>query len=165
MTVAELMQSVVQAGAAVAVGVVALPLGLGGLAYTLRERNRGAQSQRVANISIGIAFFALLVIGCWTAYAATVPGMIGATSVLVFIAPLYLLAVSFAVEHLLHPGEQEDVRQRVRKVLLFVTVLGVLYFVLSGLDMHMVIWTNVTGFIFFIVALIGILYLLIRKVV
>ncbi len=165
MTVAELMQSVVQAGAAVAVGVGALPLALGGLAYVLQQRSRRAHSQRVANVSVGIAFFALLVVGCWTAYAATVPGMIGATNVLVFVAPVYLLAASFAIEHVLHPGQQEDVRQRVRKVVLFVTILGVLYLVLSRLNMHMLIWTNVTGFIFFIIALIGILYLLIRKVV
>ena len=75
------------------------------------------------------------------------------------------VCAAFGIEHLLHPDQQEDVRKRIRSVLLFITILGVLYFILSRLSMHMIIWTNVVGFIFFIVALIGILYFLIRKVV
>ncbi len=164
MTVSELMQSVVNAGFAVGLGVAMLPLALGAAAYSVRASNR-VLSQRIANINIGLGFFAVLVILLWTIYASTVKGMIGSTNVLVFIAPLYVVGAAFGIEHLLHPDQQEDVRKRIRSVLLFVTILGVLYFILSRLDMHMVIWTNVVGFLFFIVALIGILYFLIRKVV
>lgn len=164
MTVADLMHSIVNAGLAVGLGVAMLPLIFGAAAFFTREGNR-VLSQRLANINIGMGFFSVLLVGCWTLYAATVEGMIGATNVLVFLAPFYLLGVGFAIEHLLHPGQQADVRKRVRQVMLFVVVLGVLYFVLSRLSFHMLIWTNVTGFIFFIAALIGILYLLIRKVV
>ncbi len=142
-----------------------LPLVLGAAAFFTRQGGNRVLSQRLANLNIALGFFSTLVVGCWTLYAASVEGMIGATSVLVFIAPLYMLGCAFAVEHLLHPGQQEDIRQRVRKVLMFISVLGVLYFVMSRLNMHMIIWTNVSGFIFFIAALIGILYLLIRKVV
>ena len=141
-----------------------LPLALGAAAYSVRASNR-VLSQRLANINIGLGFFAGLVVMFWTIYASTVKGMVGSTNVLVFIAPLYMVGVAFVIENLLHPDQQEDVRKRIRSVLLFVTILGVLYFVLSRLNMHMVIWTNVVGFVFFIVALIGILYFLIRKVV
>jgi|GEM_PF-2121522 len=165
MTVAELMQSIVNAGYSVGVGAAMLPLALGVAAYAFRESGNRVLSQRIANVGMGIGFFSVFVIVCWTLYAATVDGMIGATNVLVFVAPLYMLGSSYAIEHWLHPGQQEDIRQRVRKVMLFIAVLGVLYFVLSRLSMHMVIWTNVLGFIFFIAALIGILYFLIRKVV
>lgn len=165
MTVADLMHSIVNSGFAVGLGVAMLPLILGAAAFFTRQSGNRVLSQRLANINIGMGFFSVLVLVCWTLYAATVEGMIGATNVLVFLAPVYMLGAAFAIEHLLYPGEQEDIRQRVRKVLMFITVLGVLYFVLSRLNMHMIIWTNVAGFIFFIAALIGILYLLIRKVV
>lgn len=164
MTVADLMHSIVNSGFGVGLVVAMLPLIFGAAAFFTRDGNR-VLSQRLANINIGMGFFSVLLLGCWTLYAATVEGMIGATNVLVFLAPLYLLGVSFAIEHLLHPGQQEDIRKRVRQVLLFIVVLGVLYFVMSRLSFHMLIWTNITGFIFFIAALIGILYLLIRKVV
>lgn len=165
MTVAELMQSVVSAGLTAGLAVVALPLVLGIAAFFIKSSGNRVLSQRLANANIGVGFFAVLVLVFWTIYASTVPGMIGDTNVLVFLAPLYMVGAAFAVEHFLHPDQQEDVRKRVRSVLLFITVLGVLYFVLSRLSMHMVIWTNVLGFIFFIAALIGILYVLIRKVV
>ena len=165
MTVADLMHSVVNSGFGVGLGVAMLPLIFGAAAFFSRQSGRRVLSQRLANLNIALGFFSVLVLGCWTLYAASVAGMIGATNALVFLAPLYLLGAGFAIEHLLHPGQQEDIRQRVRKVMLFVLVLGVLYFVLSRLSFHMLIWTNVAGFIFFIAALIGILYLLIRKVV
>ncbi len=165
MTVAELMQSIVDAGFTVGLGVVVLPLVLGAAAYFVKSSGNRVLSQRLANINIGLGFFALLVLVFWTIYASTVKGMIGETNVLVFLAPLYLVGAAFGIEHLLHPDQQEDVRKRIRSVLLFITVLGVLYFILSRLSMHMIIWTNVVGFVFFIVALIGIIYFLIRKVV
>ncbi|MCR9160778.1 MAG: hypothetical protein ACE37F_03920 [Nannocystaceae bacterium] len=165
MTVAELMQALVNAGFTAGLGVVALPLLLGAAAYFVKTSGNRVLSQRLANVNIGLGFFALLVLVFWTIYAATVPGMIGDTNVLVFLAPLYLVGLAFVIEHFLHPDQQEDVRKRVRSVLLFIAILGVLYFVLSRLSMHMVIWTNVMGFVFFILALIGILYVLIRKVV
>ncbi|MEX1363516.1 MAG: hypothetical protein AB1Z98_10340 [Nannocystaceae bacterium] len=159
------MTSVLDAGDSVAVAVLGLPLLLGAVAYVLRGQGRGAASQIVANVGIGLGFFSLLIVACWTAYAATIPGMIGDTNVLVFLAPIYLLVVSFGIEHFLHPSHQQSIRERVRKVALFVIVLGVLYLILSRLDYHMIIWTNVLGFVFFIGALIGILYLLVRRVV
>lgn len=165
MTVADLMHSIVNAGFAVGLGVAMLPLIFGAAAFFTRQGGNRVLSQRLANINIGIGFFSVLVLGCWALYAATVEGMIGSSNVLVFLAPVYLLGSAFVIEHLLHPGEQEDIRQRVRKVMLFIVVLGVLYFVLSRLNFHMIIWTSVAGFIFFIAALIGILYFLIRKVV
>lgn len=165
MTVAELIQSIVAAGSSVALAVAILPLALGGVAYLLREAGNRVGSQRVANLNIGLGLFAVLVIILWTMYASGVKGMLGSTNVLVFIGPLYWVGVGFVAEHQLHPGEQRQIRKRVRSVLLFIAILGVLYFVLSRLDMHMVIWTNVLGFVFFILALIGILYALIRKVV
>ena len=165
MTVAELMQATMDAGFSVGVGIALLPLVLGGVASFLRSSGNRVLSQRVANINIGLGLFATLVLVMWTIYAATIPGTIGSTSVFVFLGPLYWVAAAFVVEHLLHPDQQEDIRNRVRSVLLFITVLGVLYFVLSQLSMHMIIWTNVMGFVFFILALIGIVYFLIRKVV
>lgn len=165
MTVAELMHSIVNSGFAVGLGVAMLPLIFGAAAFFTRQGGNRVLSQRLANVNIALGFFSVLLLGCWTLYAASVEGMIGATNVVVFLAPFYLLAAGFGIEHLLHPGQQEDVRKRVRAVLMFVAVLGVLYFVLSRLNMHMLIWTNMAGFIFFIVALIGILYLLIRKMV
>lgn len=165
MTVADLMHSIVNSGFAVGLGVAMLPLIFGAAAFFTRQGGNRVLSQRLANVNIGLGFFSVLLLGCWTLYAASVEGMIGATNVLVFLAPIYLLGVGFVIEHLLHPGEQEDIRKRVRKVMLFILVLGVLYFVLSRLSFHMLIWTNVAGFIFFIAALIGILYFLVRKVV
>lgn len=165
MTVAELMQSIVNAGFSVGVGIAMLPLALGGIASMVRSSGNRVLSQRIANINIGLGLFSVLVLILWTIYASTIPGTIGSTNVFVFLGPLYWVGVAFVVEHLLHPDQQEDIRKRIRSVLLFITVLGVLYFVLSRLSMHMVIWTNVMGFVFFIVALIGILYFLIRKVV
>ncbi len=165
MTVAELMTSILASGGIATAAVGGLPLLVGVVAYLLRASGRASHSQLVANVGIGLGFFSLLVVVCWALYAATVPGLIGSTNVLVFLAPVYVLVASFGIEHLLHPGEQESVRKRVRKVLLFVIVLGVLYFILSRLNMHMVIWTNIVGFVFFIAALIGILYFLVRKVV
>lgn len=165
MTVADLMHSIVNSGFAVGLGVAMLPLIFGAAAFFTRQGGNRALSQRLANINIALGFFSVLLLGCWTLYAASIDGMIGATNVLVFLAPFYLLGAGFGIEHLLHPGQQEDIRKRVRTVLMFVAVLGVLYFVLSRLNMHMLIWTNMAGFIFFIVALIGILYLLIRKMV
>ncbi len=165
MTVADLMHSIVNSGFAVGLGVAMLPLIFGAAAFFTRQGGNRVLSQRLANVNIGLGFFSVLLLGCWTLYAASVEGMIGATNVLVFLAPIYLLGAGFGIEHFLHPGQQEDVRKRVRTVLLFVAVLGVLYFVLSRLNMHMIIWTNIGGFIFFIAALIGILYLLIRKMV
>lgn len=164
-TVAEMMTSLLDAGMTSALIVAAVPLVVGITAYVLRQQRRHETSQLVANMGIGVGFFALLVVICWTLYAASVKGMIGSTSVLVFVAPLYLLGAGYGVEHLLHPTQQEEVRGRIRKVLLFVIVLGVLYFILSRLNMHMIIWTNMIGFVFFILALIGILYFLMRRVV
>ncbi len=165
MTVAELLDSVVNAGTAAAVGVMGFPVALGVAAYVTKAQRKLVLSQRIANVGIGVGFFALLVVACWTLYAASVPGMIGATNVLVFLAPVYLLGAGIGIERVLHPSEQEDIRARLRHVFLIVIVIGVLYYVLSRLDFHMLIWTNVWGFLFFFAALIGILYVLVRKVV
>ena len=145
MTVAELMQSIVNAGFSVGVGIAMLPLALGGIASMVRSSGNRVLSQRIANINIGLGLFSVLVLILWTIYASTIPGTIGSTNVFVFLGPLYWVGVAFVVEHLLHPDQQEDIRKRIRSVLLFITVLGVLYFVLSRLSMHMVIWTNVMG--------------------
>jgi hypothetical protein len=84
-------------------------------------------------------------------------------SIFLLLGPLYLVIAAMFLEHLIHPGEQEPVRRRLRGLIFALIAIVVCYFILSQLRFHMFILTNIFGFIVFILVIIGILYVVARR--
>jgi hypothetical protein len=55
------------------------------------------------------------------------------------------------------------VRQRLRGLIFAFIAIVVCYFILGQLRFHMFIFTNIFGFVVFILAIIGILYVVARR--
>jgi hypothetical protein len=142
------------------------PLAVGGVAWLLNKRGQERVSQLVANAGIAVGLMALLVMLCaliWTTQQGT--SVVQSVGVVWLLVPIYMVVAGFFVEHWVHPGSQENIRARVRAVLLIVIVLAVLYWLLSRMRIWMVVHTGVLGLVLFVGALVGILYVLVRKAV
>lgn len=167
MTVHDLFQTVAEGGAKTATAVIATPLIIGGTAMVLRDNGKRALSQMVANMGIVIGFLAvaLELFAVFYAVDRLQINPLAEVNILLLLAPLYLLVAGFLAEHLLHPGVQSGIRKKLRAGILAFFILGLLAFLLSKMDVHMVIWTNITSFLFFIVVLVAIFYVMVRKIV
>jgi len=164
MSIAELVHMVIDGGATslAAVGLLPLVIGLAGWAL-----NRGGQrrsSQLLANAGIAFGLMSLLLLTCTLIWANT-HGLSVLEDVAIpwLLAPVYLVVASFVVEHWLHPGPQEGIRERIRGALLIVIVLAVIYWLLSRMQVWMLVHTNIMGLLMFLAAMVGILYFLVRK--
>ena len=159
MTVAEFYSLLESGGNATLAGIILFPVAIGGLAYMLKLIGKVEPSQALANfgIAIGLAAFGIEVLALQYAMSHDIHPLEQVPMTLLF-APVYLTITAFLAEHLVHPGEQQGIRKRMRASLLVVIVLGVLYFILSHLNMHMIIWSNMFGFLMFIVVIIAVLY-------
>lgn len=153
---------------AVPVGIVAalFPLVIGAVSLALRRVATGV-SQQIANVGIAVGLLALSLEVVGLGYAAIVAGLdpVRDVSAVLLFAPPWLAVTGFAVEHLVHPGRQEQVRRPIRAVLQGFAALVVVGLVFSVLRIHMVVWTGMFGFIVFGVALIAVFWWVIRRAV
>ena len=167
MTVYELFQAIAGGGVKTATAVIATPIIIGGIAMVMRDNGRRELSQWVANLGILLGLLAVTVEIFAIIYAVDRLQInpLAEVNILLLLAPLYLLAAGFLAEHLLHPGVQVGVRKKLRAGILSLFLVGLLAFLLSRMHFVMLIWTSVTGFIFFIAALCALFYVMVKKIV
>lgn len=167
MSIADLMRSLVAGGDQSLLVIGLIPVAVGLLSWGLLKLGQERISQLVANAGIALGLMALLVMICSLIWSTTQKGMsvVEDVGILWLVAPVYLVVAGFFVEHWMHPGRQEGIRDRVRGALLIVIVLAVLYWLLSRMRVWMLVHTGVFGLILFIGALVGLLYFLVRKAV
>ena len=166
MSLADLMRALLDGGSTSLVVLGALPVAVGGVAWLLARSGRGRASQLVANagiavglMAVAVALFSIL----WSASNGV--SVVRDVGVEWLLLPVYLVVAGFMIENWLHPGHQEEIRGQVRAGLLAVIVLAVLYWLLSTMRVWMMVHTGVLGLLLFVGALIGIFYLLVRRVV
>ena len=167
MTISDIYQAIAGGGVHTAVWVIATPLVLGGVAMVLRDNGKAELSQKIANfgIVIGLLAVAIEILALIYAVQELEINPLSDVDLLLLLAPLYLLAAGLLIEHLLHPGSQEELRKKIRKAVLMLLILGVVFFVLGKLRLYMVFWTNLMGFFVFLAALVAFFYFVVRKVI
>lgn len=165
MTVADLYQGIAGGGTMTAIVILAIPLILGLLSLLLKGTGHLRASQMVANLGIAIGLAAVSIEVLALIYAMDRSGVdpLADVSIFLLLAPLYLVVAAVVFEHIIHPGEQESVRRRLRGLVLALVAIVVCYLILSQLRFHMLVLTNLFGFICFIAAIIGILYFVARR--
>lgn len=161
------MRSLVDGGTTTLAVFGLMPVAVGLVCWLLAKRGQERASQLIANAGIAVGLMALLVVICALIWTSHQQGMSIVEDVgIVWMAlPIYLVVAGFFVEHWVHPGRQENIRGQIRSALLVVIVLAVLYWALSRMRIWMLVHTGILGFILFIGALVGILYVLVRKAV
>ena len=124
-------------------------------------------SQQVANVGIAAGLAALLIelLGLWYAIAGVGANPLSEAPLELLLLPPWLTAAGFAVEHLLHPGPQEEVRAPIRTALMSVAAVGVLWAVFGVLKIHMLVFTSIAGFLLFVGLSVGVFWFLIRRAV
>lgn len=160
------MRSLVDGGATSLALLGALPVAVGVVAWLLARSGRGRASQLVANAGIAVGLMALVMALCaiiWSARQGL--SVVADVGVVWLLLPIYLVVAGFLVEHWVHPGHQENIRAQIRSTWLVVIVLAVVYWLLSTMRVWMVVHTGVLGLLLFLGALVGIFYVLMRKVV
>jgi hypothetical protein len=165
MTVADLYHDVAGGGTTTVIVVVGIPLAMALLSLLLKTMGQLRISQMVANLGIAIGLAAISVEVLALIYAMDQRGVdpLADVSIFLLLAPLYLVIAAMFFEHIIHPGEQEPVRQRLRGLIFAFIAIVVCYFILGQLRFHMFIFTNIFGFVVFILAIIGILYVVARR--
>jgi len=166
MSLADIMRSLVDGGGTSLAVLGALPAVVGLVAWGLAKSGRRRASQLVANAGIAVGLMALVVAVCaivW--FAQHGRSVVADVSVVWLVLPVYLDLAGFLVEHWVHPGHQEDIRAQLRAAALMVIVLAVIYWLLSTLRVYMLVHTGVFGLLLFLGALVGIFYVLVRKLV
>ncbi|MBI2569612.1 MAG: hypothetical protein HYV63_21620 [Candidatus Schekmanbacteria bacterium] len=160
MTVHDLYYGMVEYRHASLTAVLLCPLAIAAVAWLLKIAALEPASQAVANVGISLGLGALLVELVAITYGYRVAGAnpLADVDIVFLIAPIYLVVAALAVEKILFPGKQEEIRLFLRRLALVVITFGVLYGVLSQFSFHMVVWTNLTAFLMFLVATIAILY-------
>ncbi len=157
---------VVDAGSTSLLVIGLWPVAIGLVSWLLRKRNQDRASQLVANIGIAIGLMAMLVLACTLIWIFEQGGsIVEEVDVLWMVAPVYMVVAGFFVEHWVHPGHQDAIRGQIRGGVLIVIVLAVLYWLLSRMRIWMLVHTGIFGLLLFIVALVGILYFLVRKAI
>ncbi len=166
MTIPELYDAVVSGGPAVMGLIAAAPLLLGALAAIVFKLGLRGLSQSLCNAGIIAALTTVAIEIAAIMYASNHGvNVVEETDVLILGMPLWFVGASFLVEHLIHPGKQEHIRARIRSVLLVLITIAVVFFILGRLNMHMLIFGSILGFVLFIAAIIGVFYWVTRKVV
>ncbi len=167
MTAADLYFSLAAQSTLVSIALLFLPGLIGWLAYALQLAGRQGPSQQVANGGIVIGLVSVVIEVLAIVYAVGVADANPITDApAVFLAiPIYLAAAGFVVERLVHPGEQEEIRQRIRGFLIVGATLAVLTGIFSVLRIYMIVFSGMIGFVLFILALIALSYVMIRRVV
>jgi hypothetical protein len=165
MTVADLYQGVAGGGTTTVIVVLGIPLLVALLSLLLKATGHLRLSQMVANLGIAIGLAAISVEVLGLIYAMDQRGVdpLADVSVFLLLAPLYLVIAAMFCEHIIHPGEQEPVRRRLRGLVFAFIAIVVVYLILGQLRFHMFILTNIFGFIVFVLAIIGILYVVARR--
>ncbi len=137
------------------------------LAYGLLLAGREGPSQQVANGGIAIGLAAVILEALAVAYAISVAKVNPVSDApAAFLAiPVYLLVAGFAVEHLVHPGEQRAIRQKIRGFLIVGATVAVISAIFSVLRIYMIVLSGMLGFLLFILALVGLSFIMIRRVV
>ncbi|MEM9456375.1 MAG: hypothetical protein AAGF11_19490 [Myxococcota bacterium] len=166
MSIADLMHAILDGGTNSLLAIGLFPAVVGLVAWLLAKRGQERVSQLVANAGIAFGLMALLVMICaliWSSQHGM--SVIEDVGLVWLLAPIYLVVAGFFVEHWVHPGRQENIRAKIRGVILILIVLAVLYWLLSRMRVWMLVHTGVLGLVFFIAALVGILYFLVRKTI
>ncbi|MCA9712601.1 MAG: hypothetical protein KDK70_42630 [Myxococcales bacterium] len=166
MSIADLMRLLLDGGTTSLLVLGLLPAGIGAISWTLAKRGLTRASQLVANAGIALGLLALVVMLCalmWGAQHGT--SAVEDVSVAWLLLPPYLVVAGFLVEHWVHPGRQEHIRAQIRGAFLVVIVLTVLYWLLSRLRVWVLVHTGILGLLLLLGALVGILYMLVRKAI
>lgn len=166
MTLAEFFEAVHAGGTTTLMVAALFPLVAGLIAWILNASEYRRASQTVANVTIAIGLVCLGIELCVLFFGGQFGvDVVRDVEIQFFAIPPYLVAAGFLAEHVVHPGRQEALRAQIRTGLLIVIALVVAYFILSRLQLHMLIWTSVFGFLLFVAFVIGLLYVLVRKLV
>ena len=146
--------------------IAASPLMIGGLALLLTLIGQKKASQGLCNLGIILALTTIIVEVFAIIYAMDhlKVDVVAEGSLVMLGLPIYLVIASVIVERVLHPGQQEGIRKRLRAGMLVVLMVGVLLYILNKLNMYMVIFSGMLGFVVFIALVIGVLYFAVRKV-
>ena len=160
------MRSLV-AGGAITLGILAaVPVVVGLVAWLLDGQGQKRVSQIVANAGIAFGLLSVVVLVCTLIWGAR-HGMSAVEDVGVvwLLIPVYLTVAGFVVEHKIHPDRQETIRAQIRRGVLIVIVLALVYWVVSRMRFWALIHTSWMGLVFFLAVLAGILYFLVRKLI
>lgn len=166
MSIADLMRMLLDGGSTSLSMLGLLPVVVGALSWLLAKRGLIRASQLVANTGIALGLMAVLVLTCaliWSGQQGM--SVVEDVGVLWLLVPAYLVVAGFFVEHWVHPGRQQNIRDQIRGAVLIVIVLTILYWLLSRMRIWMLVHTGIFGLVLFVAALIGILYFLVRKAI
>jgi hypothetical protein len=163
-TIAQLLQSVVDGGTSSLILIALLPLTIGAVAWWLHKRGDTSASQKVANLGIALGVVAALVGACTVIWLSRAGGL-GQLRIEWVLAPVYLLGAAIAAEHLVHPGQQAAIRGRIRSAAVLAMILGLAYWLLSNMRVYALIHSGFLGLLLFLGALVAIGYVMIRRVV
>jgi hypothetical protein len=165
-SIVDVVQTVVEGGTRSLVALALVPCGLGLVAWLLARVGNRSASQLVANLGIALGLGSVLVTICalvWAAEHGTSP--LADVPAVWWLVPIWLVAASLFVEHRLHPGRQEWVRAPIRRAMLVVIVLAVVYWLLSTMRVWMLVHTGILGLLVFLAVLVGLFYVLARRVI
>jgi hypothetical protein len=151
-SIVDVVQTVVEGGTRSLVALALVPCGLGLVAWLLARVGSRSASQLVAICAL-----------VWAAEHGTSP--LADVPAVWWLVPIWLVAASLFVEHRLHPGRQEWVRAPIRRAMLVVIVLAVVYWLLSTMRVWMLVHTGILGLLVFLAVLVGLFYVLARRVI
>lgn len=165
MTIADLYQQVAGGGIYTIAAVFGLPLVLGLLSLYFKKSGLMRLSQGVANlgIAVGLAAISIEILALVYTMDRLSVEPLSQVPLIMLLGPIYLLAAAVFVENRVHPGPQAEMRARIRGALITVLALAVVYYIVGKLNIYMLVWTSLTGFIVFILLLIGFLYFVARR--
>ncbi|MBL4685092.1 MAG: hypothetical protein JKY37_10925 [Nannocystaceae bacterium] len=163
LSAASLLSSLLAAGATSLVVLGGVPLAVLLVAWLLKRAGLTRASQFVANAGVAFGLAAVIVlVTSLIVGKASVWNDVGIPWLLV---PFYLVVAGFIVEHWVHPDTQEGIRGPIRRAVLTVIVLSVLFWVMSRTKIWVVVLTNFVGLLLFLAVIVGILYFMARKIV
>lgn len=165
-SMADLMRALLGGGASSLVILLAVPFGFGAIAWMLARGGNRRASQSVANLGIAVGLGAVLLAICSLVWLSHQGGStVTDVPVTWLLAPVWMLGAAIVIEHRIHPGRQEAVRARVRGGAIMVIGFAVIYWLLSAMRVFMLVHTGVLGLLGFVAALIGLGWVMLRRVV
>lgn len=167
MTVSDLYRMIDEGGMATLGMIAAAPVAIGALALFAKLAKQERLSQGLCNFGIAVSFtaFVVEVLALIFVVQHMHVDILGDVDLLQMLLPPVLVTEAVIIEHLLHPSKQTSIRKKMRSGLLILVILGVLYYILGKLNMHMIIWSGMLGFLLFLALIIGAIYYAIRRVV
>lgn len=143
-----------------------MPLAIGACAAGSKHAGQRRMSQTLANCGIALGLAAVLLELCtivWALQHGHNP--LAEVGAMWLVLPAWMLVAALWIEHRLHPDRQQSIRRPIRTAILWVIVLGLVYWLLSGMRVLMLVHTGVLGLLLFVAALVGLFYVLARKAI